>query len=452
MRYLLPLVLILSACSHPAPNAQLSDRHVAFAAKHATEATLTFSHKVEIILPAKPTKAEASEAIESQVQHLFGPMERAEYMAAPKEDHTISNISISRKDKDSNTWEAAYDYEGTIVVEKGPRNSYDVILPNNPTTIFQTAMRGSHNPCTDEHYQTEGDFWYFWSPAPTYPKCKLKEGDDYQVVHGQIERINPESKSTYPEYDRLVQSGEIRMDVFFGMDDASNSHDPAKSKDIGAQSYRALKKNLKEMDFKFADMSDADIRKIAKPAKSLPHVEVATKELGDITLRVQLFFGETAIDENSTAFHYFFRDSLRNASLMIYDGHSGLGGHLDLADIASTEGFKFSLPKDQYQIFFFNSCTSYTYYNTKYFQKKRGKGKSRVDPKGTKNLDIMANGLETSFDLEQNASMAIITAIHDWAEKGKWTSYQKLAKTIDDDNLFSVNGDEDNPTRPGAKP
>src|SRR4051812_4782769 len=114
MRYLLPL-LLFTACSHSAP----SDRHVAFAAKHATEATLTFSHKVEIESATKPSKAAASEAIESQVQHLFGPMERAEYMAAPKEDHTISNISISRKD--DATWEAAYDYEGTIVVEKGPR-------------------------------------------------------------------------------------------------------------------------------------------------------------------------------------------------------------------------------------------------------------------------------------------------------------------------------------------
>ncbi|MGZ3710581.1 MAG: hypothetical protein ACXVBE_02450, partial [Bdellovibrionota bacterium] len=222
MRSVLLAFLLLTACAHSSPP---SDRSVAFTAKHATEATLTFSHSVEMISAKKPTKTEAAAQIEKQVQHLFGPMERAEYMAAPKEDHVISNIQIERKDAD--TFAISYDYEGTIVVEKGPRKNYDVILPNNPDTIYQTAMVGSHNPCTDEHYQTEGDFWYFWSPAPTYKKCRLKEGEDYQVVQGQIDRILPDSKTTYPEFDRLVQDKEIPIDVFFGMDDASHSHDAA---------------------------------------------------------------------------------------------------------------------------------------------------------------------------------------------------------------------------------
>jgi hypothetical protein len=324
-----------------------------------------------------------------------------------------------------------------------------VILPNNPTTIYQAAMIGHHNPCTDEHYQSEGDFWYFWSPAPTYPKCRLQEGADYQVVHGKIERIKAGSRTTYPEYDRLVKSGEIRIDIFYGMDDPSYAHDPMKSRDINAESYRSSKKNLESLGFEFNRMSEKEILQITKPNEPLPYVEIGTKTVRGITLRAQLFFGETAIDENSAPFHYFFRDSLRNASVMIYDGHSGLGGHLDLAEIAKAENFKISLPQDQYQIFFFNSCTSYTYYNTLYFQKKRGRGESpRVDPKGTKNLDILTNGIESAFDTEQYASFSLLSAIDAWAEKGKWTSYQKLAKAIDDDNLFSVNGDEDNPRKP----
>lgn len=56
---------------------------------------------------------------------------------------------------------------------------------------------------------------------------------------------------------------------------------------------------------------------------------------------------------------------------MIYNGHSGLGGHLDLKAIADLQGFRIAPNKNRYQIYFFNSCTSYTYDNTTYFNRKR---------------------------------------------------------------------------------
>jgi hypothetical protein len=237
--------------------------------------------------------------------------------------------------------------------------------------------------------------------------------------------------------------------VFFGMDDPGRSHDPARSKDDGALSYRALKHKLERAGFRFAEWSDRDSRKIVKGTRAtLPYVEEGTKESGALTLRARLFFGETGIDENSRAFHYFFRDALAKASVVLYDGHSGLGGHLDLDSIAEAEGFRFTMPKNRYQLLFFNSCDSYTYYNTLFLRKKRRGRGGGVDPKASKNLDVLANGLGTEFDLEQNANYALIDAIDTWAAFGKWTSYQKLASAIDDDNLFTVNGDEDNPARP----
>jgi hypothetical protein len=125
---------------------------------------------------------------------------------------------------------------------------------------------------------------------------------------------------------------------------------------------------------------------------------------------------------------------------MMYDGHSGLGGHLDLDSIQSNEGFQINPAKDRYQIYFFNSCTSYSYYNTMYFDRK----KSATDPKGTKNLDIFTNGLETYFSVMHTTNMALVSAIETWAATGRKASYQSLASQIDSDNLFGVNGDEDN--------
>jgi hypothetical protein len=168
------------------------------------------------------------------------------------------------------------------------------------------------------------------------------------------------------------------------------------------------------------------------------------KKHREVTIEILVFFGPTGIDEESAAFHYYFKDALENSAVMMYDGHSGLGGHLDLAGIESMRGFRFAPAKNRYQVYFFNSCSSYTYYNDMYFSRKR----TQKDEDGTKNLDIMTNGLATYFSTIQDANGALIKAIDTWASSGKWTSYQELAKQIDSDNLFGVNGDEDNPKSP----
>src|SRR6185295_4508102 len=126
----------------------------------------------------------------------------------------------------------------------------------------------------------------------------------------------------------------------------------------------------------------------------------------------------------------------------------GLGGNLDLGAMreASHNSFQFNFPKNRYQIYFFNSCTSYAYYTDMFFDRKRVK--NSADLKGSKYLDILATGLETAFDGSEKTDMALIDAIHQWAKTGQETSYQTLAVRMEADNLFGINGDEDNPTRP----
>lgn len=437
------LPLLLLACSH-------TGRDIAFVSKHATEATLRFSHRVEIQSRRKPSAARAREQVELQVQHLFGPLERGKFKAAPKEDHKIRILSTSKKT--DGLYEITYEYEGTVVVEKGPRKYLELLLPINPSTIYSDSLVNGKNPCTDDHYQDEGDFWYFWSPAPTYPDCKLKEGEHYSRLNGAIERLDGDSRTTYPEYHRLAHKGAIDIHIFFGMDEAKSDANPYESNDINAENYVSTREDLEKLGFSVRRWSEKEIRSIAKNTR-LPSafVEEAVKRIPkkDIEIRVRLFFGQSGIDERSRAFHHFLRDSLERSSILIYDGHSGLGGNLDLDSIAESTGFRMQPAKGRYQIFFFNSCTSYTYYNALYFQKKRnGRRGKNFDPKGTRNLDVMANGLSTYFDVLHNTDMTLIRAVMNWAERSIWTSYRRLATDIDSDNLFTVNGDEDNPRKP----
>jgi hypothetical protein len=432
----------------PAPTVlKIPERAPAFFSKRATEATLTFSHRARLQAARKPSKTVAEEQVQSQLAHLFGPMERAEYAAVPKEDHVIKITKIERTPGVADSYEIHYDYEGTIVVEKGPRSKIDLVLPIDPTTIFQDAMVGNTNPCTDDHYQSEGDFWYFWGPSPFYPNCRLKENVHYEIVKGDIDRLKPLSRKTYPEYERLFDDGILDMHIFFGLDEPKHGHNPNKSADVNAETYKETRKELLKMGFSIRKWTAEETANILTTSHEgpAPFVEEAEKVYADksLKIRIRLFFGEIGINENSRPFHYFFRDALKNAAIMIYDGHSGLGGHLDLSAIQKANGFRINMPKNRYQVYYFNSCTSYTYYNTLYFQKKRGRIKID-DPKGTKNLDILANGLSTSFDVLSNGNMTIIKAIDKWSEHGKRTSYQDMASAIDSDNLFTVNGDEDN--------
>jgi hypothetical protein len=173
-------------------------------------------------------------------------------------------------------------------------------------------------------------------------------------------------------------------------------------------------------------------------------LERLTKATPRGEIQIHLFFGQTGSDEKSSVFHLFYKRALEQSAVVIYNGHSGLGSHLDLPSMETLDGLNVDLPREKYQIYFFNSCSSYTYYNRSYFSRKRTSG----DRAGTRNLDILANGLATYFELDNETDLALLRAIDSWAVRGRWTSYQELAKKIDSDNLFGVNGDEDNPTAP----
>jgi|GEM_PF-402192 len=446
---------LLASCS----SQESTPRQISFVSKKASEATLTFEHFVEIDSENKPSLTEAKEQVAEQVQHMFGPMERSDVMAAPKEDQKIELKSSSIEKVREKRWKIGYRYTGTIVLQNGPRSKYKFLLPVDPDKIYRAGFVGGLNTCTDEHYQDEGDFWYFWAPAGwgknEYPKCRLREGEDYETVTGLVERLEKD-RATYPEYDRLAVKNVIDVHFFYGKDEPGGTTDPYKSKDVNATSYRDVVKSLTDKDsgmgFTLRRWSRAEIDQIVprETRDSSVFVEEAVKEYPNgLKIRARIFFGQTGIDEKSTAFHYFFRDALQNSSVMIYNGHSGLGGHLDLKAIADLQGFRIAPKKSRYQIYFFNSCTSYTYYNSTYFNRKRTKSsKRKVDPAGTANLDIMANGLSTAFDVMHETDMAVVKVIDKYASRNIWTSYQKLARDIDSDNLFTVNGDEDNPTSP----
>lgn len=408
-----------------------------YVGSNSTEAVMTYSGLVQYESTRKPTIKTMTKVIEAQIQHTIGPMSVAKFSSVPKGDHVITNVAI--QSVVGTVYNISYNFEGRIVVENGPTSTYDIILATNPAKIYAASFVGDTSPCTDAHYQSEGDFWYFWNPYN--PGCKLKKGVDYSILKTKIQRFE-NTTLTYPEYHNLPdEKGNINIHVFFGMDDNTNSRNPLSSSDINAENYREFRNYLLKKGYVAKEWTPAEISKVAQTTTGeTPFVETLSKN----KIIYRFFFGPSAINEDSLAFHWFYKDAIENSSVMIYGGHSGLGGHLDLDSIEADLGTPIKFNPNKYQIFFFDSCTSYKYYNQAYFEKKA----TAKDPNGTKKLDIFTNGLSTFFHVMPDSNKAMAEAFDKalgYATAGNgYVSYQTLAKQIDSDNLFGINGDEDN--------
>ena len=97
------------------------------------------------------------------------------------------------------------------------------------------------------------------------------------------------------------------------------------------------------------------------------------------------------VDPNSSEFVTAAVKGLRESDVFIYDGHSGLGGYLEVGRLFGNR--RQTLPTDKYQIFFFNGCSTFSYYNFDFLELK----KTAADPQGTKNLEILNTTTQAFF-------------------------------------------------------
>jgi hypothetical protein len=113
---------------------------------------------------------------------------------------------------------------------------------------------------------------------------------------------------------------------------------------------------------------------------------------------------------------------MENDDVFIYDGHSGLGAYLGLDVFPPVLKRPLELPRDKSQIFFFDGCSTFSYYNRDFFNLKA----SPEDPAGTKNLDILTTAIGAAFDIGARDDVALIVGLVD----AKRPSWQKILRSI----------------------
>jgi hypothetical protein len=447
----------------------------AYYGRNSTEAKLEYTGYVDWVSPFQtvtlkqlqnersPVYRAAKAHVEAQFQHLMGSFQSASFLDQFPFQGVLGESASLRffrpellfvpenASSDAPTWRLHYTYRGKVVFDKRAFRSQSertlpIVLPRDPEAIYALGVRGGVNRCTDSHYNSESDFWYFWDPK--MPGCPLAQSTAEVLTFSGSLRELPNTKRTYPEYDRLYGDNRngrtLRASVFLGyIDDLPNLRVPRR-RDDGYGALRNVENELKDLGFELAEKQDAfRIRSDGSQMAGINFRRIYTKEVERLSgnrgagqsVEVELLLADTSIASRDSTFHHYLVPALRQSDMLVYDGHSGLGGNLDLEQIRGER-----LDPAKYQIFYFNGCSSYPYFKQMFIDAKGG----------TQSLEVITSGLPTLTD---TAGPNVIAFLRPLLEGRTW-SYQRLLAALENSNgengtyLTGVSGDEDNQYEP----
>ncbi len=465
---LIASLLILTTCKKSSKNTSGLDYYGA----DSQEATLTFSARAEYISKDAVISNNARNYILNyQVKYLFGALKEhpgnkedgvndfIKTPGVPKTSHKLYLRSSGQENLPDGTIRHHWNYEFVDKVAfskeflKTGEKSLKLRLPKNPgylaggvsSPTYSKGMVGDKNPCTDDHYQSEGDFWYFWNP--------YKEGCPKEVMDETIvvdAKLVPDASTTltYPEYARLLEDGLLDITYVVGPDDSKE-----KEGDLGRAAFdktfavltqgKAAAKNstltMSAGTRKFLNSISTEDDIVFKTLEDSKDMKVLYAFRKGKTVVIQMFFVDPK--KESVDFYGVVRDAIISSDVFLYDGHSGLGGNLPVSRLYLENEAKFL--KNKYQVLFFNGCSTYAYYNEQYFDQKR----TPEIQSGTKNLDIVTTSIGAPWDVGADIDSIFILSL----TSGFRPSWQKLMDDIFNVDpkktaLTQVNGDEDNPT------
>jgi hypothetical protein len=405
----------------------------AYYSKDSYEADVTFTGIVEIA-DDTPDFLLLPSYISRQLLYLAGPLQAAPKKAAAKND---AKVDVLGKHRDSKTGKhyVRYRYTGTFVLDNGLQDVVKIRLPLNLDEVWERSTVNCFS--WGDKYRMA----YFW--APLNKGCPLVDGVDYVTADGTIVAKHANTTNTAPAYERLANgNGEIRIVLTYGADDDKNGKSaPDKNTDYNAANYRDIRKFLLNQGFSVrtvaADERERECGNTKPLAASPGHVEEFARKDGGRKIVVRLFWGVTNIGEDSVAFFCMAKEAAERGSVFLYSGHSRVG-LLDLKYMGDQIGAPIKMNNDQYQIYGFFGCSSYSYYNLSYFAAKA----SKTDPEGTKNADIITNGITGSFGSMTDFTIKTLTPIFNWSARGTKATWQQIMNSYSERFLTGVNGDE----------
>lgn len=443
---LLLLVLLLLAAGANADDDLLAP---AFHSAEGRERAVTFEGRFRseltqlsavAAMDADQRQVYRRDRIDPVMKFLFGPLTHRS-LASPQRG---MEVKVS--------WEAAtleggrvilpYTYRGLWIVDKDVPGAFALPVP--------LAKEGLRSPrwksCTDSdpEHQTDWFYWYFWDPSR--PGCDHREGVQFETVTVRLGEETKNETETYPEYARLLRGGRLSLTFAFGYVTNPADPEPETDFDAGVREYRDFVASVRRLygsAFRETKILQREYRGASRPEKVIGRRFTGVLRGVPVTLNVVAAAG---VDQMELFAKSFAHD---------HDGFFGWFGHSRVGSGFDAEAFwrmKLDNPEyysvtTDYQIVYWGGCNSYSYYTLPFFEFKELVANG-ADPRGTKGLDIIANGLPSYFHFNADNAEIALRHLLAWEQRA---SYQKIVGELEAraqregvDVLVAVLGDEDN--------
>lgn len=346
-------------------------------------------------------------AIDDHSSHLFGVLHSPHWnalyglyrdlggIAAPRLPAKTQLISAVPIKGTRRLFQVRYRYLGVFLVHR--KVAQDWISHGQITLPMPYKMTSIYNVnCTDEHYTTRGDYWYFYDP---YRKgCEYLLAEPYHRMVTMKVSAPAEPKREYRPDLRTLRgdngNGSImKISIIHGF----NESDRARA-DEGRIGFEKLNADLRKAGFS---------QEVAQKKFTSP-LYIFRKKVGAIDVEIHHLLANTEIDARSDRFAQFFKDSIETADVLMYLGHSGLGANLDIESLESRVG-EFQFQPRKKQILYFDSCASYSYYLELFrMQKRRSK------------IDVVTNGLSSYFTQSEAVLRRFLNALVFAKDEATW--------------------------------
>lgn len=294
------------------------------------------------------------------------------------------------------------------------KGSLELPLPTNPYEIYDEK-------CTDEHYSAFGDFWYFYDP--------FRKGCEYLSRSPMATMVSLKiTPAEYKKMDLTPKLPQLRGDngngsLFSIYIISGYYNDGTDKKDPGYQNFREIRDGFLRQGFEISSKRPKTEMPLNIYTKS---IELDNGKIIDVEINHLLI--ETDIGARSKVFAKFFKEAVEAADVIIYGGHSGLGGNLDIPSLEEKAG-KFVFNSAKKQIFFFDSCSSYSYY-LEHFAVEKTKAK----------IDIISYGLSSYFHTSTPVLFAFLDhLLKTQSEDEQWMDILSDMESLLDGDTYLLN-------------
>ena len=338
----------------------------------------------------------AVELADAHAQHLFGYFQSPSVVSMFKLNSDTLGVaapklplfySILSDKKTGSVRTISYKTSGTLLMNK--KTAKKLLAQENWTISLPYDLDNYYDEnCTDEHYNTFGDFWYFYDP--------FRKGCEYLAKAPMGAAVTLKIKEIAQPNDisagfKAMRADNGNGDLFEIATINGFSESSTDKEDDGRVNFEALNEWLVKQGFTMKVLAKFETRPVLEFTKL-----VKTDEGKTINFRIVRLLAETGVGTKNVTFAKFFKNAMERSDVVVYNGHSGLGGNLDIPSIEEKSGEIQFNPKKR-QLFFFDSCSSYSYYLYP-FEQKKSKGK----------IDIITQGLQSYFWTEVPSLQALL--------------------------------------------